>query len=176
MAADIKFYLGIFDDEHKLLSATRAAQQSGFDIYDCYTPYAVHGLDQAMGLAHSKLGWIALFGGLLGFVVALHLQIWTSAYNWPINVGGKPYISLPAFIPITFELTVLLCGLIGLGGMITLGKLGPTLRPSVIGKHGCTSHRFILALRSYNQNLDLGAAHNLLLHHGAMECKWYEES
>jgi hypothetical protein len=68
-------------------------------------------MEEVLGLKPSIVPWATLAGGTLGFALALHLQIWTSAYDWPINVGGKPLISGPAFIPILFELTVLLAGL-----------------------------------------------------------------
>lgn len=106
-----RYVLASYADEHGLLGAVRAARGAGLRIVDVYTPYAVHGLDRAMGLRPSRLTWVCFGCGALGAGLMLWFQFWTSAQDWPINVGGKPFDSLPAFIPITFELTVLLGGL-----------------------------------------------------------------
>ena len=175
MARDIKFYLGVFDAETKILGATRAAREAGLDIYDCYTPYAVHGMDEAMGLPRTKLGWVSLAGGLLGLLTAVGMQYWTMTVDWPMNVGGKPYTATLAYVPIAFELTVLFCGLISLVGLLVMGKLKPSFSPSYIGRAGGTNDRYILALRSVNGSLDTSRADSILRQHGAAESKWYEE-
>ena len=89
----------------------------GFKKYDAYTPYPVHGLDDAMGLKRSWIPYATFFAGITGAISAAALEIWTSAVDWPINIGGKPMVSFPAFIPIIFELTVLF------GGLTTMGAL-----------------------------------------------------
>jgi hypothetical protein len=96
-----------FDDETALLRATTAVRRAGIVIDDAFTPYAVHGLEDAMGLRRSRLTWVCFAAGLTGATCAMAFQIWSSAVSWPLNVGGKPFASIPAFIPITFELTVL---------------------------------------------------------------------
>lgn len=100
-----------FKTADEILKAARAARTKGFKNFDTYTPFPIHGMDEAIGLKPSLVPWATFFCGLAGFLLATHLQIWTSAYDWPINVGGKPLVSGPAFIPIMFELTVLLGGL-----------------------------------------------------------------
>lgn len=100
-----------FTTSAAILEAARAATNKGFANVEAYTPFPIHGMDEALKLKPSIVPWATFFGGLTGFALATHLQIWTSAYDWPINVGGKPLISGPAFIPIMFELTVLLAGL-----------------------------------------------------------------
>ena len=102
----------IFDDEGALLRATAAARRAGIAIDDAFTPYAVHGLEEAMGLRRSRLTWVCFAAGLTGAACAMAFQVWTSAVDWPLNVGGKPFASIPAFIPITFELTVLSAALV----------------------------------------------------------------
>lgn len=96
-----------FDEEAVLLRAAHAVRRAGLEIADAYTPYAVHGLDEAMGLRRSRLTWVCFAAGLTGATCAMLFQLWTSAVSWPLNVGGKPFASVPAFIPVTFELTVL---------------------------------------------------------------------
>ncbi len=100
-----------FKTSAEILAAAKAATAKGFVDVESYTPFPIHGMDEALGLKPSIVPWATFIGGLVGFGLATHLQIWTSAFDWPVNVGGKPMISGPAFIPIMFELTVLLAGL-----------------------------------------------------------------
>lgn len=109
--------LAIYLDPDTLLNAAARAKEHGFEKMDAFTPYAVHGLSEALGIRKSWIPWVTLVMGLSGAALGLTFMIWTSAYDWPIIVGGKPMISLPAFIPITFE-----CGVL-LGGTMTLGAL-----------------------------------------------------
>lgn len=118
-----------FTSGQELLAAAHSATGKGFQNVESYTPFPIHGMDEALGLKPSIVPWATFIGGLTGFCVALHLQIWTSAYDWPINVGGKPMISGPAFIPILFELTVLLAGLSTAGFMFFLNGL-PNAKPN----------------------------------------------
>jgi hypothetical protein len=100
-----------FRDEARLLAAVADARARGHDVLEVHGPWPVHGLPEALGLRPSRLPWVCLAGGVLGLAGAFALQVWTSAVDWPLNVGGKPLASLPAFVPVAFELTVLLAGL-----------------------------------------------------------------
>lgn len=100
-----------FNSPKAVLEAAYASQRKGMENYESYTPFPVHGMEKALGLKQSCVPWATLAFGLTGFLAAHGLQIWTSAVNWPLNVGGKPMVSYPAFIPIIFELTVLFGGL-----------------------------------------------------------------
>jgi len=102
---------GVFDDDHKVLDAAREARGRGFHVVDVHSPFPIHGIDEALGLKPSRLTWVCFFFGSLGAALALFAQYWTSAVDWPVNIGGKPFDSLPAFIPIVFELAVLLASL-----------------------------------------------------------------
>jgi hypothetical protein len=90
--------LALYDDPDKLLRAATLAREHGFANLDAYTPYAVHGMSEALGVKKSWVPWVTLVMGLTGACLALTFEIWTSAVDWPINVGGKPMVSLPAFI------------------------------------------------------------------------------
>jgi hypothetical protein len=135
-----------FAREEDILAAATQARKRGLHIADVYTPYAVHGLDLAMGLQPSRLSWACFFFGLLGVVVAFVFQFWTMAVDWPLNVGGKPWNSLPAFVPVAFELMVLLGGL----GLVFTFFLHCRLLP---GKQpaeefdGATNNCFVLVVR-----------------------------
>lgn len=100
-----------FADERHLLQGVAEARASGHEVLEVYGPYPVHGLPEALALAPSRLPWVCLGFGLVGLFGGLALQAWTSSVDWPLNVGGKPLFSWPAFIPVAFELLVLLAGL-----------------------------------------------------------------
>jgi len=118
-----------FTTTSEILKAATTAREKGFKNFETYTPFPVHGMELAVGLKQSIVPWATLVCGFTGFALALHLQIWTSAFDWPINVGGKPMISGPAFIPILFELTVLLGGLGTAAFMFFLNGL-PNAKPN----------------------------------------------
>src|SRR6476661_9883542 len=101
-----RFALGIFDDEDVLLHAIENIRATGVKIYDVFSPYPVHGIDDALGIERSRLPIAAFFFGMTGLAFALWLQIYMLGFDWPMIIGGKPHIALPAFIPVAFELTV----------------------------------------------------------------------
>jgi len=119
--------VGFFNDPNALIEATKQVRDAKYQHFDAFTPYAVHGLEAAQGLKRSPLPYVTFGAGLTGFALAFLLQYWTSAVDWPINVGGKPFNSWPAFVPVMFELTVLLAGLCTVGAMFMLNGL-PNLR------------------------------------------------
>ncbi len=147
--------IAVFKNEGDLLSAARAAREKmGFQNYDAFTPYPVHGLDDAMGLKRSWLPYVTFVAGITGTVSALLLQIWTSAFDWPINIGGKPFISFPAFIPITFELTVLFGGLATVGALFFVCGL-PNLKRKPLDLR-ITNDRFVLFVPSSEKKYNEG--------------------
>ncbi len=119
--------VGFFDRPSALMDATRKTRDAGWDSFDVYTPYPMHGLEKAQGLRRSPLPWVTFGAGLTGFTCAFLLQYWTSAVSWPVNIGGKPLNSWPAFVPVLFELTVLFAGLATVAGMFILNGL-PNLK------------------------------------------------
>ena len=103
-----KFVVGCFDDEKVLFPAVSKVRKSGYKIHDVYTPYPVHGLDKAMGLRETSLHTAGFIYGLTGTTTAVTFMSWVFTKDWPVNIGGKPHFALPAWIPIIFELTVLM--------------------------------------------------------------------
>ena len=101
-----KFVVGIFKDEQVLFSAVKKVRSAGYKIHDVYTPMPIHGLDQAMGLRETSLHTAGFIYGITGTTTALAVLA-MHCFDWPINFGGKSHFDLPAWIPITFELTVL---------------------------------------------------------------------
>lgn len=125
--SDILF--GLYDDEEKLLAAVKAANAAHLDIDDVYTPFPVHGLDPLLGLEESRLHQAGFVFGSIGCLFGFGFMTWVFTRDWPIIFGGKPYWSVPAFIPITFELTVLFAAV----GMVLvfyiICGLGPGAEP-----------------------------------------------
>ncbi|HVI48897.1 MAG TPA: DUF3341 domain-containing protein [Chitinophaga sp.] len=101
------FVVGLFDDEAVLFPAVKKVRTAGYKLHDVYTPFPVHGLDHAMGLRETSLHTAGFIYGITGTTTALTFMSWVFNVDWPLNIGGKPHFPLPAFIPITFELTVL---------------------------------------------------------------------
>jgi hypothetical protein len=97
-----KFVVGCFDDEAVLFPAVKKVRTAGYKIHDVYTPFAVHGLDHALGLRETSLHTAGFIYGITGTSTALGCISWILAKDWPLNVGGKPHFALPAWIPITF--------------------------------------------------------------------------
>ncbi len=149
-----RFLLGVFEREEDLLVATDAARTRGFDIADVYTPYAVHGLDKAMGLRASRLPWVCFALGLAGATFKVWFEFWTSAVDWPINVGGKPWNSLPAFVPITFEVMVLFAGLSTVAAFLLGRGLLPGRRAK-LAFPGVTDNKFALVLEETDASFDV---------------------
>lgn len=101
------FVVGCFNDEEVLFPAVKKVRTAGYKIHDVYTPYAVHGLDHAMGLRETSLHTAGFIYGISGTATALGFISWIFTSDWPLNIGGKPHFALPAWIPIIFETTVL---------------------------------------------------------------------
>ncbi len=97
----------IFDSPDQIIKAAKKVNSKGFKKYDVNTPYPVHGMDGAMGLGQSNIGWVTLFFGLSGAIFIFLFMSWTMVINYPYVIGGKPFFAYPAFIPVTFEITVL---------------------------------------------------------------------
>lgn len=102
-----KFVVGNFDDEAVLFPAVKKVRRAGYKIHDVFTPFPIHGLDKALGLKDTSLHVAGFIYGIAGTTTALSFITWALTIDWQVNFGGKPYFSLPAWIPITFELTVL---------------------------------------------------------------------
>jgi hypothetical protein len=102
-----KFVVACYDDEKVLFPAVKRVRQAGYKMHDVYTPLPIHGLDHAMGLRETSLHTAGFIYAITGTTTALSFMSWVFTKDWPLNIGGKPHLPLPAFIPITFELTVL---------------------------------------------------------------------
>ncbi|MFN0274298.1 MAG: DUF3341 domain-containing protein [Chitinophagales bacterium] len=139
-----KIVFGLFEDEQVLMKAVKTVRNEGLKISDVLTPFPVHGLDEAMGLRQTKLHSAGFVFGLTGTLTALTFILWVSTANYPLNYGGKPYLSLPAWIPITFELTVLFASIGMTLTYLYLNRLAPGIKPRILDER-ITSHMFAMA-------------------------------
>jgi hypothetical protein len=162
-----RIVLGVFPDESRLVNVTREARENGWKIVDAFTPYAVHGLDAAMGLRASRLPWVCFLAAITGAALKLWFEYWTTMVDWPLNVGGKPWNSLPAFVPITFEVMVLSAGLTTVFVFLILARLRPGKRPA-LAYHGVTDDRFVLILEETDAAFDLASVRRLFEKYGAV--------
>lgn len=115
--------LAEFRNPKELIDAAAAVEKSGYKRFDTYAPFPIHGMEKAMGLKKSPLGWIVFAGALIGFFGAVALMVWVMGYEYPMNISGKPYINPPIYVPIAFELTVLISAFAATFGMIALNNL-----------------------------------------------------
>lgn len=163
-----KAFVGIFKSEGGILAAARAARKKGFPIKDAYTPYPVHGMDEALDLEPSWLSGACLGLGLTGLTGALAFQYWVSVFDWPMNIGGKPFDASPALVPIAFELTVLVAGVGTVVLLLASRGLLPGRKPAVPAP-GATDDRFLLVLAAGSEKEE--AVRALCLECGAVEVK-----
>ncbi|WFB37009.1 DUF3341 domain-containing protein [Kiritimatiellota bacterium B12222] len=112
-----------FADADTVLKAALKASEAGYTVMEAYSPVPVHGLDEALGRKRSILPWMVFAGGTFGCLGGLGMQYWMAVVNYPWNVGGRPTFSWPAFIPVTFELTILCSALTAVIGMFALNGL-----------------------------------------------------
>jgi len=164
------YLVATFAEPRALVEAVTTIRAHGFKIYDVYAPCPVHGIDEAMGLRRSRLGYVTLAGGVLGLVSAIAFQFYAAVFDWTLNVGGKPDNSTLAFVPITFEITVLVGGLATAAAFFLRSGLFPGARPRLAGPR-VTDDEFAIALRWRSSVFDAGEARRLLHEAGAIDVR-----
>ncbi len=160
--------LATFEHEDDLLSATAAVRKRGLRIVDAFTPYAVHGLDRAMGLKPSRLTWVCFVCGMTGVLGMLWFQHWTASVDWALNVGGKPWNSLPSDVPVAFEAAVLLAGFGSVFALLAVSRLFPGKKPRTI-RPRVTDDQFVLVIDETDAAFDVDAVNLLLREHHVVE-------
>jgi hypothetical protein len=165
-----EYLVATYAEPRALVDAVTQIRAHGFKIYDVYTPCPVHGLDVAMGLRRSRLGLVTFAAGALGLVSAISFQFYAAVFDWTLNVGGKPDNSTLAFIPITFEITVLFAGLATAKAFLLRSGLFPGARARLAGPR-VTDDRFAIALRWRSSVFDTGEARRILHDCGAIEIR-----
>lgn len=146
-------FIGVFEREQDAVEAIRASRARGLKIVDVYGPYAIHEMDEAMGLAPSRIPWIVFALGLLGAGAKVWFEYWTTSSDWPINVGGKPWNSLPAFVPVTFEVMVLFAAVSAVLAFLIVSRLWPG-KKHALPTAGVTDDRFAVVLEERDSTFD----------------------
>jgi mono/diheme cytochrome c family protein len=148
--------LAEYTSTHELIEAAKRVRDAGYSRWDTFSPFPVHGIDPAMGIKPTILPWIVLCAGLTGGTLALFFQWWTSSVDYPWIVGGKPFWSVPANIPITFELTVLFSALTCFAAMLLLNKLPQPSHPLDRNRRfaRATDDRFFLLIQASDPKYD----------------------
>jgi hypothetical protein len=160
------FIVATYSDAETLLHGVRLASDENFRIYDVFSPYPIHGLDHAMRVRRSRLPWVTFLVGVLALTFALTFQFYTTVLDWPLNVGGKPDNSTLAFVPICFELTVLLSGLATVAALFLRARLYPG-KKELLFAEGVTTDTFALVLRQREKDFDVHRALHILQESGA---------
>ncbi|HKJ78906.1 MAG TPA: DUF3341 domain-containing protein [Prolixibacteraceae bacterium] len=142
---------GHFTDELDLLDAVKELQEKGIKIADVRTPFPVHGLDTALNLRRSRLPKVAFIAGAVGGTLGMLFQIWVFTVGWPLNIGGKPQLAIPSFIPVAFELTVLFAAFAMGIAFLLRSNLGPGQIPDILDEDVTNDHFQVILSEKNNQ-------------------------
>src|SRR5579863_4094013 len=145
-----------FETAGELVAAARRTKEAGFEKFDAYTPYPIHEMDDAMDLHDNRVSLFTLIGGIVGGCGGFGLASWVEAKALPLNIGGRPLISVPMYIPITFELTILIAGLTAAISMLMLNGLPMPYHPVFnVERFGTASKsKFFLCIESEDPKFD----------------------
>jgi len=149
--------LAEFETPGELMEAANSVREAGYKRWDCHSPFPVHGLERAMGLRDTRLPWVVLGAGASGTGLAVLMQWWMNAFDYPLIISGKPLFSLPAQIPIVFEVTVLLASVSAFVGLFVFNGLPqfyhPTFRSRAFKR--VTADRFFIAVEARDPGFDI---------------------
>ena len=156
---EISGVVGFFENPVALMDGMNKVREAGYRSFDAFTPFPVHGLDDAQGLKRSPIPYVTFIMGLTGCTLAFLFQWWTSAVDWAVNIGGKPFNSWPAFVPVMFEVTVLFAGISTFLSVFWFNRLPNVKKKSF--DPAITRDRFAIKIDSPGGDEDL----NALVHH-----------
>jgi hypothetical protein len=161
-----------FDDPTALVAAARRTHEQGYRQFDAFSPFPIHEIFEAMHLHDKRVPRIVLVGGLVGLMAGLGLQVWVSAFAYPLNIGGKPFLSWPMFVPVTFELTILFAALSAVFGMFILNGFPQPYHPVFNVPRfaqAASQDGFFLAIEATDPKFDREQTHQFLQSLGARE-------
>jgi hypothetical protein len=168
MSKGTKYILGVYEDEHVLMDAITAVRSNGVKIEEVYSPFPVHGIDDVLGYKRSWLSIAAFMFGALGTSLALTMQIGMMGVDWPMIIGGKDFVPFPSFIPVTFEMTVLLAAFGMVGTFFVIANLKPWGRPRIYDVR-ITDDKHVMAIDLDANQKSADEIEKLLKSNGAVE-------
>jgi Protein of unknown function (DUF3341) len=156
--------LAEFDSATAIVNAAREARRAGYVKVDAYTPFPIHELDSALQISRTRLPWLVLAGGITGMLAGFGLQYWTSVIAYPLNIGGRPYASWPAFVVPAYETTILFAAFTAVIAMIMLNGLPQPYHPlfNVPAFSSASADRFFLCVEAADPKFEIGATRNFL--------------
>jgi len=162
--ADVWGLMVEFADVDSFVVAAERVRDAGYEKWDCHSPFAIHAIESAMGIKRTILPFIVLGGGLTGATLGVLMQWWMNAYDYPLNISGKPLWSIPANIPVIFELTILLSAFGAVFGMLALNKL-PELNHAVFSSQRfrrVTTDRFFITIEAKDSAFEMNRTKSLM--------------
>jgi len=168
MESGKNYVYGVFDQEEALLSAVQKVRESDVKIDECYTPYPVHGLDDALGYKRSRISVAAFMFGLTGTILAFTMMIYMMGIDWPMIIGGKDHIAIPSFVPVGFEVTVLLAAFGMVGTFFVISNLKPYGKPKTFDIRS-TDDKHIMAIDLASNKKSVEELNQILKSSGASE-------
>ncbi|WP_347358537.1 DUF3341 domain-containing protein [Bdellovibrio sp.] len=169
MAKYTKGIAGIWLEEAQVLKAVRKTRETGFKKFEAISAYPIHGMEEAAGIKRSWIPYVAFVMAVVGLGGGLWLTWWTSAVDWAVNVGGKPFFSLPAFVPIMFELTILFSALSSVAALFYACGI-PRLDPPVIDPD-LSCHKFAIFIPHNDIGYDEAKIEQMFKELGATDVK-----
>lgn len=168
--------LAEFSNPGDLVHAVEEVRRAGYSRIDTFTPFPVHGMDRAMGLGPSKLGYLVIVAGLTGCALAFLMQWWMGAVDYPVAISGKPLFAVEPSVPIAFELTVLFAALAAVAGMFALNGLPKPYNPLFYSEHfgRATDDGFFLHVAASDGKFDGGPTSDLLRDLGALNVEYVD--
>jgi hypothetical protein len=166
--------LAEFSDPGSLLHAVKGLRKRGYSRLDTFSPFPIHGMDKAVGLGTSLLGYLVFIGGVAGCALGIWLQWWTSAVAYPINISNKPLFAIEPSIPIIFELTILFSALTAVGGMLALNALPKPYNPLFFSERftRVTDDGFFLHIQESDGQFDRATTAQALAEEGALAIEY----
>jgi len=162
--------LAEFSNPGTLLHAAQSVREAGYSHFDTHSPFPIHGMDKAMGLGNSIIGWITLCGGMAGLALATWMQWWMGKVDYAMNISGKPFFAVEPSIPVMFELTVLLAALATVAGMFALDGLPRPYNPLFFSTEflRVTDDAFFLHVAASDEQFESGTTTQMLQDLGAL--------
>lgn len=162
--------LGVYDSPDATFDVTKSLVEKGYDVHDVYSPFAIHNLDRVMGVKRTRLSTAAFCFAMLGIASALSLMTYASYFDWQIVIGGKPFLHIPTYIPITFELGILFTAFGMVGCFFVVNRMFWGRNTDIMDLR-VTDDRFVIAVNIHESKTDVSELSNILVQGGALEVR-----